>query len=111
MGREPFAQQRLDLSLELAGIVEDLDRNPGTFIGELLLEERPQALPSCLRAIELDKRREVGVIVKERAAAKHFREIFEQDWANTETGRKALEKAKEKEKEKDKDKEAALAAS
>jgi phosphatidylserine/phosphatidylglycerophosphate/cardiolipin synthase-like enzyme len=47
-----------------------------------------------LRAIELDKRREVGVIVKERAAAKHFREIFEQDWAKTDSGRKAAEKAK-----------------
>ena len=31
-----------------------------------------------LRAIELDKRREVGVIVKERSAAKQFREVFEQ---------------------------------
>lgn len=68
-----------------------------------------------LRAIELDKRREVGVIVKERAAAKHFREIFEQDWAKTDAGRKAAEKAKDaKEKEKDKEKEqeaAAIAAS
>ena len=31
-----------------------------------------------LRALELDKRREVGVIVKERAAAKQFREMFEE---------------------------------
>jgi len=59
-----------------------------------------------LRAIELDKRREVGVIVKERAAARQFREIFEQDWAKTETGKKAADKASKVEKE-----EAAIAAS
>ena len=49
-----------------------------------------------LRAVELDKRREVGVVVKERKAAKRFREIFEQDWAKTDSGKKAAEKAREK---------------
>ena len=63
-----------------------------------------------LRALELDKRREVGVIVKERTAAKQFREIFEEDWAKTDSGKKA-EKVKEKEKEKDEKREAAAAAS
>jgi phosphatidylserine/phosphatidylglycerophosphate/cardiolipin synthase-like enzyme len=53
-----------------------------------------------LRAIELDKRRECGIIVKERTAAKRFREVFEQDWAKTESGRDA---ASEKEKSKNKD--------
>jgi hypothetical protein len=46
--------------------------------------------------------------------ARHFRDIFEQDWAKTDTGRKAAEKAKEtkdKEKEKEKEQEAAIAAS
>ena len=47
-----------------------------------------------LRALELDKRREVGVIVKERAAAKQFREVFEEDWAKTESGKKKAEKDK-----------------
>ena len=64
-----------------------------------------------LRAIELDKRREVGVIVKERGAAKQFRDIFEEDWAKTDAGKKA-EKAKEKEEKKmEKKEEAAAAAS
>jgi cardiolipin synthase A/B len=49
-----------------------------------------------LRAVELDKRREVGVVVKERAAAKHFREIFEQDWAKTDSGKKSAEKPDKK---------------
>ncbi len=47
-----------------------------------------------LRGIELDKRREVGVIVKERAAAKRFREIFEEDWAKTGSGKKTDEQEK-----------------
>ena len=50
-----------------------------------------------LRALELDKRREVGVIVKERAAAKQFREIFEEDWAKTESGK---EESRERQEEK-----------
>ncbi len=51
-----------------------------------------------LRALELDKRREVGVVVRERAAARQFRDLFEKDWAKTETGKKA-EKAKDKQDE------------
>ncbi len=50
-----------------------------------------------LRGIELDKRREVGIIVKERAAAKQFREIFEEDWAKTESGRKKTDENQKKE--------------
>jgi phosphatidylserine/phosphatidylglycerophosphate/cardiolipin synthase-like enzyme len=51
-----------------------------------------------LRALELDKRREVGVIVKERTAAKEFRDIFEEDWSKTESGKKKAEKEKKDEK-------------
>jgi phosphatidylserine/phosphatidylglycerophosphate/cardiolipin synthase-like enzyme len=63
-----------------------------------------------MRALELDKRREVGIIIGDRPSAKCFRELFEEDWANTGLGkeeRKAAEKEKEKEKTKDgeKDKE------
>jgi cardiolipin synthase len=50
-----------------------------------------------LRGVELDKRREVGVIVKERAAAKQFRETFEEDWAKTESGKKSEKKEEKKE--------------
>jgi phosphatidylserine/phosphatidylglycerophosphate/cardiolipin synthase-like enzyme len=51
-----------------------------------------------LRALELDKRREVGVIVKERAAAKQLRDIFEEDWSKTESGKKKAEREKKEEK-------------
>jgi phosphatidylserine/phosphatidylglycerophosphate/cardiolipin synthase-like enzyme len=62
-----------------------------------------------LRALELDKRREVGVIVKERAAAKQFRELFEEDWAKTDSGKKAAAESKKAEKE-DKKEVAAVAS-
>lgn len=41
-----------------------------------------------MRGLELDKRREVGIIVKERAAARQFRDLFEEDWAKTDSGKK-----------------------
>ena len=50
-----------------------------------------------LRGVELDKRREVGVIVKERAAAKQFRDVFDEDWAKTESGKKSEKKEEKKE--------------
>src|SRR5688572_18287635 len=63
-----------------------------------------------LRALELDKRREVGVIVKERAAARQFKELFEDDWSKTETGKKKAGKEKKEEKKEER-REAAAAAS
>jgi len=63
-----------------------------------------------MRALELDKRREVGVLVKERAAAKQFKELFEDDWSKTDTARKKAEKDKKEEKKEEK-REAAEAAS
>ena len=70
-----------------------------------------------LRGVELDKRREVGVIVKERAAAKRFRNVFEEDWSKTDTAKKKAQKEEkkaekeEKSKEKEEKHEAAAAAS
>jgi phosphatidylserine/phosphatidylglycerophosphate/cardiolipin synthase-like enzyme len=62
-----------------------------------------------LRALELDKRREVGIILKDRTAARQFRELFEEDWAKTESGKKA-EKEKEKTSEEKKEEKPAAAA-
>ena len=55
----------------------------------------------------------VGVILKDRTAARQFKELFEEDWAKTESGKKA-EQEKQKEKagdEKKEEKAAAAAAS
>jgi cardiolipin synthase len=65
-----------------------------------------------MRGLELDKRRETGVIVKDRVATKRFRDVFEEDWNNTDAGkamRKAEEKTKEKEEKKDEKREEARA--
>ena len=42
-----------------------------------------------LRKLELDKRREVGAIVTDAAVVKQMQKVFEDDWAKTETGKKA----------------------
>ena len=41
-----------------------------------------------LRALELDGRREVGLIVRAPAVVKRLQEVFEEDWATTDLGRK-----------------------
>ena len=51
-----------------------------------------------LRRLELDKRREVGVIITDVSVVKQMQEIFEKDWAQTESGRKRLKKAEKAEK-------------
>ena len=45
-----------------------------------------------LRAAELDKRREVGVIVRDPSAARQLREVFESDWARARDGSKPSRK-------------------
>jgi phosphatidylserine/phosphatidylglycerophosphate/cardiolipin synthase-like enzyme len=50
-----------------------------------------------LRALELDARREVGLIVSDPAVVKKMQHVFEEDWAKTEIGKK---EQKEFEKEK-----------
>lgn len=73
-----------------------VEKMPGTrlHVRAMLRDGHEMFLGSMsLRAGELDKRREVGVIVKERTAAKRFRELFEQDWAKTDSGKKAEEAA------------------
>jgi len=51
-----------------------------------------------LRRLELDKRREVGVIVTDVSVVKQMQEVFEKDWAQTESGRKSQKKAEKAEK-------------
>ena len=55
-----------------------------------------------LRRLELEKRREVGVIVTDEEVVAQMKEIFEEDWAQTESGRKRLKKEKKAEKKEEK---------
>jgi phosphatidylserine/phosphatidylglycerophosphate/cardiolipin synthase-like enzyme len=43
-----------------------------------------------LRALELDGRREVGLITREARVVKRMLEVFEGDWARTDLGQKEL---------------------
>lgn len=63
-----------------------------------------------LRKLELDGRREIGVLVKDPKLVKAITEVFEADWAETEAGRKqSKQEAKREEKGAD-EKEQAVAA-
>jgi phosphatidylserine/phosphatidylglycerophosphate/cardiolipin synthase-like enzyme len=64
-----------------------------------------------LRRLELDARREIGVIVKHPRVVKKIVEIFEADWAATEAGKKEKkEEKKEAKKEAKEEKQAKQAA-
>ena len=68
-----------------------------------------------LRRIEMDARREIGVIVKHRGVVKRIVDIFESDWAATQAGKKekkeekkeAKREAKEEKREAKEEKQAA----
>lgn len=84
------ARKLPDLRLHVRAIIRD---GTAAFVGS-----------QSLRKLELDGRREVGVIVTDERIAKKMREIFEADWALTPESKQAAASA---EKDKDKDKEKA----
>ena len=51
-----------------------------------------------LRRLELEKRREVGVIVTDELVVRQMLDVFEQDWALTPSGKKRRKKEKKAEK-------------
>jgi cardiolipin synthase len=57
-----------------------------------------------LRRLELEKRREVGVIVTDEAVVSQMEDVFEKDWAQTPSGRKKRKKEEKQEKQEKKEK-------
>jgi cardiolipin synthase len=55
-----------------------------------------------LRTLELDRRRELGLVLRERGTIKRFRDVFEEDWEST--GEKKKDEKKKDEKKKDSEK-------
>ena len=51
-----------------------------------------------LRRLELEKRREVGIIVNDERVVREMQQVFEQDWAQTDSGKKEAKKAEKAEK-------------
>jgi cardiolipin synthase len=71
--------------LHIRAIIRDGDR---AFMGS-----------QSLRRLELEKRREVGVIIVDQSVVAQMKKTFEDDWALTDSGRKEAKKAKKEEKE------------
>jgi cardiolipin synthase len=77
--------QKLPGRLHVRAMVRDCDT---AFVGS-----------QSLRALELDGRREVGLITLESKVVKRIAEVFETDWAKTDLGQKELKIAAKAEKE------------
>ncbi len=94
---EVEARKLADLRLHVRAIVRD---GTAAFVGS-----------QSLRKLELDARREVGVIITDTRVAKKIQAVFESDWADCATEKdKEKEKEKERGKDKEKDEKAATAA-
>jgi cardiolipin synthase len=55
-----------------------------------------------LRRLELEKRREVGIVITDEDVVAQMKDIFEEDWTQTDSGRKRLKKEKKAEKKEEK---------
>ena len=86
-GNTMRVQKQPGLRLHVRAMVRDGDT---AFVGS-----------QSLRAMELDARREVGLIVKEQKTVKRLVETFEADWAKTDLGAKEVKVLKKEEKQKD----------
>jgi cardiolipin synthase len=86
------ARKLPDLRLHVRAMIRD---SSAVFMGS-----------QSMRKLELEGRREVGIIVQDVRIAKKMQEVFEADWANTAEAL-ATRADGEKDKEKDKDKEKA----
>ena len=55
-----------------------------------------------LRRLELEKRREVGVIVTDDVVVRQMQDVFEKDWAQTPSGKRKRRKAEKAERKEEK---------
>ncbi len=84
-----IAVEKFPGTLHLRAIVRDGER---AFIGS-----------QSLRRLELEGRREVGIVFRDAKIIKQMTRIFEEDWARTPTGRKQAEKAEKAERQAEKE--------
>jgi phosphatidylserine/phosphatidylglycerophosphate/cardiolipin synthase-like enzyme len=78
-GSDPIAVRPLrELRLHVRAIVRD---GVYAFVGS-----------QSLRRLELDHRREVGVLITNRSVAKKIREVFERDWLESASGKEGKKK-------------------
>lgn len=92
-------QERAKAGVEVRVIGKVTSKAPGLAVAKLpklrlhvraiLRDNRLFVGSQSLRPLELDRRREAGVIVSDPSVIKEFRAVFESDWALTELGAKA----------------------
>jgi phosphatidylserine/phosphatidylglycerophosphate/cardiolipin synthase-like enzyme len=80
----------------------DVEKFPGRLHARIIIQDGRKAFlgSQSLRRLELDGRREVGVILTDPKVVRQLVSTFESDWAETETGRKEAEKKVAKRKKK-----------
>jgi phosphatidylserine/phosphatidylglycerophosphate/cardiolipin synthase-like enzyme len=81
--------------LEKKDVGVKVEKFPGKLHARAIVRDGRKAFlgSQSLRRLELDERREVGVIITEPRAVKQLASLFESDWARTDTGKKEAEKA------------------
>ena len=75
------------------------DRHPGRrlHVRAIIRDGRRAFLGSqSLRRLQLEKRREIGIIINDRHVVRQMMELFEQDWAQTDGGKKRERKEEKK---------------
>lgn len=87
----------------------EIEKFPGKLHARVIIQDGRRAFlgSQSLRRLELDERREVGVIISDPQVVRQLVSTFESDWSETDSGKKAakeLEEEEEKRKEKAKKK-------
>lgn len=89
--------------LQKKDLVAQVERFPGKLHARVIIQDGRKAFlgSQSLRRLELDERREVGVLITDPRAIRQLMTTFESDWALTDAGMKeAEERAKVKQKRK-----------
>jgi phosphatidylserine/phosphatidylglycerophosphate/cardiolipin synthase-like enzyme len=83
-----------------------VEKFPGTMHLRAIIQDGRRAFigSQSLRRLELEQRREVGVVFRDTAVVARMSRVFEEDWARTSSGRKDAERRRSEEKEKEKEK-------
>lgn len=89
--------------LQKRDLEAQVEKFPGKLHARVIIQDGRKAFlgSQSLRRLELDERREVGVIITDARVVRQLMSTFESDWAETDTGKKDTEEI-EKEKEKTK---------
>jgi len=95
--------------LEKKDLDADIEKFPGKLHARVIIQDGRRAFlgSQSLRRLELDERREVGVIFTDPPVVRQLISTFESDWAETDSGKEAeeaLEDEKSKKKKKKKKK-------